>query len=393
MAMPLLGRWFVAAESESRMGAHGGPHRLYELDPVRSRITLLGRTGYAMSQIDRVSDRTALWVGVGSGGACDPYEELEGYGMRIPALPRVEGGSWDVRRALVTHGQVDVVVRRLRGGWSTGTVTCTPDPRRLRWLAYRDGRWREREEGLADVALADDGRVARVRARVVGHDPGTGLAEMQWLGADVTSADGRRLSLPRDTTTVLFSPDAPMSLRGSSGRGPTLEQIARLTSAGAGPLRFGADPRALQAGTSSVLRFELDARGCGTVVAGNGGEQATARIVGHLVDGRLDWLEAIARDASPDAEQAPLADQGYGAVRSAPRGPATVAGVRVGDAVDQLLAAHGTPRRTTPVGTHTTRYGFRVGGHGLIADVDGSGSVHRIEWRRAAARGICGGAR
>lgn len=390
LALPLHGGWFVAAENQSRFGAHGGPHRLYDFDPARDKLTLAGRAGYAPTLVTRIDENRAMWVDVGSGGACDPYAALEGYGTPVPKLPTVEGGSWELRRLLVAKGRVDVLARRLRGGFLPGSSGCTPDPRLLEWLSYYDGRWHRRGTNLADVAIAADGTIARSRARITGFRAGDSSPVFHYSGASVMHPDGTSTKLPRDTTRLLFGPTAQMTLRHSSGHGPPLTSVSRLGEEGAGALRFGADPAAMQAATDTPLRFSLDESGCGTVRPLDEQLDRHMGLEGHLVRGRLDWLSVSSLDVAASYDAPALSTQQPDVSSIKTRGPAAPNGARVGQSVDALVSGLGTPAATRP-GAPGKRvlYSFRVGERTLVGQVDAGGTVRRLEWRTSDTRARC----
>lgn len=389
VALPLNGQWLVAAENDSRMGAHGAPHRLFAFDPARGSLTLAGITGYSSDDLVRVSDRAALWIERGSNGACDPYARLGGYGMPVPELPPTPDGSWEIRRAIAAKDGVEVVVRRLRGSFDAdGGGACTEDARTLRWMVHRAGAWSTKATGVIDVGAATDGRRAVVRGRITGlRDDQSPLLEVD--SATVIDPAGERVDLPSGTTTVLFSPASPMTVADVPARGPGLAQAGRLGGDGLGALRFGATAREVQAGTGTRLRIALDARGCGTIQPQDPREQARIGVVGRMVDGRLDRLEVTSGDRPVDYEHDALSSVQTDVSAIEVRGPATPRGVRAGESVDGLLAAEGTPADTRQLPDGRTRYRFEDAGRTLLADVDGAGVLRRMVWMQDGTPGTC----
>ncbi|MBJ7469812.1 MAG: hypothetical protein JHD16_00850 [Solirubrobacteraceae bacterium] len=378
-AAPLFGQWLIGAESDSRAGAKGAPQRIFSYDPARATLTLAGVAGFSASALQRRDDTSALWVETSSGGACDSYYEIGGYGLRIPDLPKLRAkgdgyDNWEIRRAIPGDGRIDVIARVLHGGWTTDTPPrCRPDTRRLRWMTYSDGGWRDVEDGLVDLGLANDGRVARVYGQV--RLDGEGQEDdVRPLGAAVSNPDGTVVKLPHDTRMVLFAPDAPMSLSDVSTGTTDLTEKLLFDDSGAGPLKFGSDPRALQAATSTHLRFDLDRGGCGTVTAQDPDLQPSLGTTGYLKDGRLAWLRVDAPRGTSDE-----GGESDAAVREAP-GTATSRGTQVGDSVDALLENEGDPDRADVVDDDATRYVFTQGDLTLAALVDAAGTVRTLWW-------------
>jgi hypothetical protein len=65
--------------------------------------------------------------------------------------------------------------------------------------------------------------------------------------------------------------------------------------------------------------------------------------------------------------------------------------VRPGDSVDRLLARYGAPARThADTAAQTTDYTFHVAGDTLVAHVDGTAEIRRLDLYRGARRPSCG---
>ena len=174
---------------------------------------------------------------------------------------------------------------------------------------------------------------------------------------------------------MLFSPAGVMRLKTTAtGKGKPVATPSRMYALGIGPLRFGGDPRALQASTSTALRFAVSKSGCGLMTAQDLFTQSRWGVVGHLVRGRLDWFAVTSPVAIPQT------GVGTTATSTRSRGPATSGGVRLGDTVDLLLSRQGRATRTTAHGDGTTDYTFKEANRTLIARVDQLGVVIRMEW-------------
>lgn len=390
LAVPIAGSWLVAAESSTRQGVKGSPHRLFFQDAVTGHLTLTAadRLTYSVGDVLRISDRRVLWVAQSSGGACDTYNRIVDFGGRTPDLPERGDGAWEIRRLSAGPDGIEAVARPLTGGFIEGLSECTPDDLTYQRLTLRQGRWVKTDDDVVDLAKAADGRVAQVRATSAGLRSDVVLPDLQYQGAEVKASDGTVTRLPDDTRAVRYSPPTPMHLRQvHTGNRPILARD-RLRDTGVGPLRLGDDPPALQDAVAEPLQFDIDGRGCGTMVFADQSVEDTLGVRGHLVDNQLDWLEVTSRD-TPVGYDEPLSDLQPDVSAIAPRGPRTSKNVQAGMNVDRLLSGHGEPSSTRQLGNDVLEYVFAEGSATLIARVDGAGTVRRLELRRDRRRGRC----
>lgn len=393
-AVPLGGSWLVAAESTTRSGTHGSPHRLFFQDPVSGALTLVGADEhtYAAREVLRLDDDHVLWVAESSGGACDSYNNLVGFGRRTPDLPERADGAWEIRRLAAGPSGIEAVVRPLTGGFVEGTSDCTADDLTYIRMTLRDGRWVKTDDDIVDLSKAADGRVATVRATHSGLREEVALPDLQFQRAEVTAAGKTVTQLPRDTRAVRFSPAGPMRLREVRTGSRQVLVGDTLTETGIGPLHLGADASALQRALATPLQIDGDRSGCGTMRFGDTSVENTTGVIGHMVDGRLDWLEVTSRD-TPVGYGEPLSDLQPDVQAIAPRGPKTSKGAQAGKSVDRLLSGHGEPIATTQLPNDAIEYVFAEGSATLVARVDAAGTIRRLELRRGRHRGRCVAAR
>lgn len=270
-AIPLGRRWLVLAENASTVG-RGGPVRAFLFDPQRAELKQVVKGVGIADQPVRLSGDRAIWIEHRSGDACISGDELNAYGISVPALPeRSDERSWAVTHLSADHG-IDVLAR-VTGDW-TSAHSCNSD-RTENWLHLKGGRWIERESGLVGLDVAADGRVARIRGSIC--EPAQPCPNAAFLGVDpkeatLSTPDGDVLAaLPASTTQVRFSPALPAAAAEAKGRGPELSATMRLSLGGFGPLRMGMDPSQLQDATSTPLTIKADSRGCGSVVPTDAG--------------------------------------------------------------------------------------------------------------------------
>lgn len=389
-SVPLAGSWLVAAESTSRGGAHGAPHRLFFQDPISGALSLAAgaEATYSAQEVLRIDDDHLVWVAVSSGGACDTYNNLVDFGGRTPDLPDRDDGAWEIRRLAAGPDGIEAIARPLTGGFDADSSDCTADDLTYVRMSLRNGRWVKSAENVVDLSTAADGREATVRATSEGLMSEVSLPELRYTGAEVRATDGAVTRLPADTRAVRFSPGSPMRLRVVRTGHDTVSVRDKITGRGIGPLRLGDDPAALQRAVATPLHFDLDDQGCGTMRFGDPGVERATGVRGQIVGNRLDWLEVTSRD-TPVGYGEPLSDLQPEVAAIAPRGPTTSKGAQAGRSVDRLLSGHGEPVTTTQLPNDAIEYVFDEGSATLVVRVDAAGTIRRLELRGGRHRGRC----
>jgi hypothetical protein len=392
--MPLGDRWLVLAEHYFRAG-RGGPVRAFLFDPQVNRFEEVEKgTGIPAEPI-RLKDGSAAWIERRSGSACLSADEVGAYGVEIPDLPaRDDERTWGIGN--LTAGEGISVIAYGTGQFGWNGAGCDSEDTFTRF-DLENGRWVEGEQGLLDLDLAADGRVARVWGRICEEEEA--CQKTRYSGIDVARAtvedpaSGDEVVLPPETSLVRFSPAVAAAAPEYGGSGSALEAEMTLDAGGIGPWRLGMTPVELQEDTSTPLTFELDGKGCGTVAPSDpyvaedlglegqmrGGELAGLRVTTLDREGELDEDE----DYEPDS----LSDLQPGVGSIEPRGPRIEGRLRAGDTVDWMLEGFGTPAdQTEPNQIDAVDYSYDLGeGVSLLAHADGAGVLRRIELRRRSA--------
>jgi hypothetical protein len=407
-AVPLEGAWLIAAENSARLAMPADSYRIFRFDPEHPTLIPLLSVRFSWSHPTRLDDDRVVWIHPAIIDTCRNADRLAGYRVRPPPLPsRPDHRSWRISKVIVDDGAIEALARGTgpphedRPGYEE---KCERGERSFHWLSLRNGAWVDRGEGLVELDVSDDGRVARIEGGVCdpysyglpsgceGGSEGEGEYEsLRYDAALLDFPDGSHLPLPAWVREVKFSPGTPISVKRTVGYGPAINDTLTLDSDGIGSLRFGSTPSEMEAGTASALRFEVDHSGCGTVELADATANRELGVQGRLAGGRLVAITVSTLDSPVDETHAPLSEVQPDVSAIKPRGPRTNRGVRAGDNADRLLRAYGTPSETnTEPETETTAYVFDADGARLAAIVDGGATVRRLELSKGEW-GPCGG--
>lgn len=391
-AIPAEGAWLVAAENSERLSMPAASYRLFRFDPQDPAL-VPRKSIEGWFEPTRLDDRRVVWIDQNWIDQCRNSDRLSGYRVRAPALPtRADERSWRINRVIAANGRISVLAKGSgpphedEPGYGE---ECDPGERTYHWLALADGEWVERGEGMVELDVAEDGRVAEIEGEVCApynYDAGCesrGEGEYESLrfgAASLEFPDGSRLSLPAGVHKLRFSPAVPIQVERKLGSGPKLDDDLPLDQDGFGALAFGATQEEMQAATASALRFEVDGERCGTVRLADARADRELGVEGKLVDGRLTTISVTTLDVPVDYEQPPLSELQPDVSAVRPRGPRTDQGVRAGDSIDSLFQAYGEPAETqVEPGSEFTVYVFDAEGGTLNARVDGVATVRQLE--------------
>jgi len=391
--MPFRDRWLVLGEYTVFSG-RGGPVRGFLYDPQTARFSQVAKGIGFPAEPTPLEGGGAAWIERRSGSACLEGDEIGSIGNEVPALPpHADEHGWGVRRLITARGISLLALRT--GDWigSPENLECDDDPS-YSWLELKDGDWVTREQGLLDLDLAADGRIARVRGSICNEDEACPQSiYMHAATSEATLEDpasDQVVTLPRNTVQVRFSPAHQAAAPDYSGEGPALSPAMRLDMGGFGPLRMGMSPTEMQSGTSTPLTFQLDAAGCGTITPTDYLTNRELGFEGEIRSDRLAAIRVTTLDGPPkvdeyedaDEEPDPLSDlqPGVGSVRA--RGPQIDGALRAGDTVDLMLERLGRPADETGLTpTDAVDYSYELDGGSLLAHADGAGTLRRLELR------------
>ncbi|MBJ7469813.1 MAG: hypothetical protein JHD16_00855 [Solirubrobacteraceae bacterium] len=391
-ATPINGDWLVPARLTGA-GPEGSRYDLvaYRADTASTRVLRPSRGEAGIAAAVRIDDRRVVWA-TQAGTECAAGNSLAGYGLKVPNLPESIGAVWIVRELSASGESADLIARRM--SFLQGSDTCaSTDGGQRTWFHLRRGKWQQRGEGVADVAVASDGRIARVNGTVPSGKLDVGLEadELAYGSAWLEPVGGERTPLPKGTRAVAFSPASPMTLRTTVGDGPALTSRAVLTPSGVGALQLGRSLASIRAATSTALTTLSRNGRCTEIRATDLRLDNRLGVRGTLVDDTLEALSVTTRDTKIDDEDDyGIGDLQPGVKKVVPRGPRTWRGVRAGDALNDLVAAHGMPaRRTTRSRQGAVEYEYQVKGGLLVARADANATVRRIDLFRGGTAPSC----